>query len=217
MKTRLSYTSVVATLALFLAIGGTTAVGAQALLTGKSVKDESLTGADIQNDSLTGADIREGSLGSNAFSAVARANLRGATGDTGAMGPAGPAGAAGAQGPAGKGVTVTTSTGPDVAGYHDLDPLAVSTLPGAGDYVIFGRVTAHNTGGSDDGFQCGLFSDDGQSGGGGTNVIAGDSATVSVVGAISATHGGDVTLKCQGSGATTFDLSGITLRLHDLG
>ena len=69
MKNRLSYTSVAATLALFLAIGGTTAVGAQALLTGKSVKDESLTGADIQNNSLTGADIRDGSLGSNVFAA----------------------------------------------------------------------------------------------------------------------------------------------------
>ena len=136
MKHRLSYTSVVATLALFLAIGGTTAVGAQALLTGKSVKDESLTGADIQNNSLTGADIRDGSLGSNVFSSAARSNLRGATGDAGATGPAGPAGA---QGPAGQGVTVTTTTGADVTDYHDMDTLAVATLPAAGDYVMFGR------------------------------------------------------------------------------
>jgi hypothetical protein len=214
MKNRLSYTSVVATLALFLAIGGTTAVGAQALITGKSVKDESLTGADIQNNSLTGADVRDGSLGSNAFSSAARANLRGATGDTGAPGPAGPAGA---QGPAGQGVTVTTTTGPDVTGYQDMDTLAVATLPAAGDYVMFGRITVHNTGANSDNLQCGLFDDNGAFGGGGVSVNAGETATTSVVGAISATHGGDVTLKCQGNGQTTFDISDITIRLHGLG
>ena len=97
MKHRLSYSSVVATLALLLAVGGTAAAGAQALLTGTNVKDESLTGADIQNDSLTGADIRAGSLGSNAFSAVARANLRGATGPAGRQGREGRDGIAGAR------------------------------------------------------------------------------------------------------------------------
>ncbi len=118
MRHRLSYASVTATLALFIAIGGTTAVGAQALLTGRAVKDETLTGADIQNDSLTGADVRSGSLGSNVFSNAARANLRGATG------PAGPAGETGPAGPAGVGVTAATATGPDVTGYQDLEPLA---------------------------------------------------------------------------------------------
>ena len=139
MRHRLSYASVTATLALFIAIGGTTAVSAQALLTGRAVKDETLTGADIQNNSLTGADIRSGSLGSNAFSSAARANLRGATG------PAGPAGATGPAGPAGVGVTAASATGPDVAGYQDLEPLASISLPRAGDYVVFARVTAHNT------------------------------------------------------------------------
>ena len=95
MKHRLSYASVTATLALLLAVGGTSAVGAQALLTGRSVKDGSLTGADIQNDSLTGADIAAGSLGSNLLSTIARANLRGQTG------PAGPKGDTGRDRPAG--------------------------------------------------------------------------------------------------------------------
>lgn len=82
---RLTYAGVTSTLALFLAIGGTTAVGAQALLTGSEVQDDSLTGADVQNHSLSSADIRAGSLGSNAFSAAARVNLRGTTGTTGAL------------------------------------------------------------------------------------------------------------------------------------
>ena len=110
MRHRLSYASVTATLALFIAIGGTTAVGAQALLTGRAVKDETLTGADVQNNSLSGADIRAGSLGSNVFSSAARANLRGAAGPAGETGPAGPAGA---------GVTAASATGPDVRRRRD--------------------------------------------------------------------------------------------------
>jgi hypothetical protein len=217
VKHRLSYASVTATLALFIAIGGTTAVGARALLTGRAVMDESLTGADVQNDSLTGADIRTGSLGSNLLSPAARANLRGAAGATGAPGEAGPAGAAGPQGPPGQGVTVVTATGDDVTGYVDLTPLASTSLTRAGDFVIFARVTAHNTGASDDNLNCGLFTDDGVSGGGGASVAAGATASASVVGAISATGPMEVTLKCQGGGVTTFDLSNIALRTHDLG
>jgi hypothetical protein len=211
VRHRLSYASVTATLALFIAIGGTTAVGAQALLTGRAVKDETLTGADVQNDSLTGADIRAGSLGSNDFSSAARANLRGATG------PAGPAGETGPAGPAGVGVTAASATGPDVAGYQDLEPLARIGLPRAGDYVVFARITARNTGASDDNLNCGLFTDDGMSGGGGASVTAGASANASVVGAISVTVPQDVTLKCQGGGVTTYDLSNIVIRTHDLG
>jgi hypothetical protein len=211
VKHRLSYASVTATLALFIAIGGTTAVGAQALLTGRAVKDESLTGADIQNDSLSGADIRTGSLGSNVFSVAARANLKGATGLVG------PAGATGPEGPRGMGVTVTTATAPDVAGYQNLEPLARISLPRAGDFVIFARVTAHNTGATDDDFNCGLFTADGVSGGGGIRVAAGATATGSVVGAISASAALDVTLKCQGSGVTTYDVSNLAVRTHDLG
>jgi hypothetical protein len=51
---------VVAYVALFIALGGT--AGAQRLITGEDVQDESLTGTDIQDESLTGADIRNNSL-----------------------------------------------------------------------------------------------------------------------------------------------------------
>ena len=71
MRHRLSYSSVVATLALLLAVGGTAVAGAQSLLTGRNVKDGSLTGADIQNALAHGRGHPDGSLGSNAFSAVA--------------------------------------------------------------------------------------------------------------------------------------------------
>src|ERR1700712_3741954 len=98
VKRRPTYANVVATLALFLAIGGTTVAGAAGLMNGKDVQDESLTGADVQNGSLTGADVKPGSLGSNALSIAARSNLRGADG---AKGPAGQKGDPGTPGAAG--------------------------------------------------------------------------------------------------------------------
>jgi hypothetical protein len=214
MRHRLSYASVTATLALFIAIGGTTAVGAQALLTGRNVKDESLTGADIQNDSLTGADIRAGSLGSNLLSSAARSNLRGATGATG---PRGETGATGAPGPAGVGVISTKTTGADVTGYQDLTTLASGSLPSAGDYVVFASITAHNTGSSDDNLNCALFIGDSAVGGGGVSLTAGATASGGVIGAVPASAPTDVTLKCQGGGVTTYDISNITMRIHNLG
>jgi hypothetical protein len=216
---RLSYASVTATLALVLAIGGTTAVGAKVMLTGDNVKDGSLTGADIHNDSLTGADIRAGSLGSNAFSSAARAHLRGATGAIGATGPKGDSGPRGLQGPAGAGVTALALNGDDAANYQDLTPLLTISLTNAGDYVLFANVTAHNTGANDDNFNCGLFIDGSAFGGGGTSLVAGATTSFSSVGAINlrADDSKAVNLKCQGGGVTTYDLSHIELRVHNLG
>jgi hypothetical protein len=216
VKQHLSYASVTATLALLLALGGTTAVGAQALLTGRDVKDGSLTGADIQNDSLTGADLRDGSLGSNALSAAARENLRGATGPMGAKGEAG---ATGAQGPAGLGVTTAQVSGNDAPDYQDGALLATTTLSQAGDYVLFVDVTAHNTGGGDGNVNCGLYLDGSGFGGGGANVAMGATITFATVGA---THLGTndaktVTLSCNVDTTTTYDLSSIKFRIHNLG
>jgi hypothetical protein len=214
LKRRPTYANVVATLALVLALGGTTVAGASSLLTGHDVKDASLTGADIQNDSLTGADIRPGSVGSNALSLAARANLRGARGDAG---PQGATGIAGPQGDPGVGVTTLNASGADVANYHDLDTLATATLPQAGDYVIFARLEATNTGATDDNLNCGLFTDPTSAfGGGGTSVTAGAKSAATVVGAISTNGPQAIFLKCQGNGVTTYDIANITMRIHDL-
>ena len=90
-----TYSGVTATVALFLALGGTSY--AALTITGGNVRNESLTGsdikdgtvksADIANGKLTSSDVKDGSLGSVDFKA----------GDL----PAGPAGPAGATGPAG--------------------------------------------------------------------------------------------------------------------
>jgi hypothetical protein len=92
VRARLTYANVVATLALFIAIGGTSY--AAITITGKNVKDSSLTGVDIKDSTLTGADVKNGSLVAADFAAGAL--------PAGAQGPAGAAGAQGATGPKGE-------------------------------------------------------------------------------------------------------------------
>ena len=78
---RQSPATVVAMLALFVALGGTAIAAGNAVITGKQIKNNSITGADVKNKSLTPKDFK-GSV-------------------RGARGPAGPTGATGATGPQG--------------------------------------------------------------------------------------------------------------------
>jgi hypothetical protein len=81
---RLTYANVMATVALFVALGGSAFAAAK--ITGKDIKDGSITAADIKNGSLLRADFKPGQLG------------RGAPGPAGVSGAAGPSGAPGAPG-----------------------------------------------------------------------------------------------------------------------
>jgi hypothetical protein len=213
---QLKFANVAAALALTVAIGGPAVAGAQGLINGSSVQDESLTGADIQNHTLSGADIRAGSLGSRLFSAQAQTNLRGATG---APGPQGEPGAVGPQGPKGTGVTTDLVTAADAPGYQDFTPLATFNLTRAGDYVMFADVTGTNTGPADDDLNCGLFTGGQAFGGGGTSIAIGATGSFTTVGATNVREGSPkiVVLECQGGGSTTYDLSNISVRIHDLG
>ena len=119
MRQHLSYANVMATVAVFIALGGSSYAAIK--ITGKNVKDGSLTGADIKNSTLRGSDIRAGAIKSED---VANGSLlqrdfaagqlpagpQGPKGDTGATGPqgaqglkgdTGAAGPQGAQGPKG--------------------------------------------------------------------------------------------------------------------
>jgi len=60
LRGQLSYANVVATLALFVALGGSSYAALS--LTGKDVRNRSLSGRDIKRNSLAGREIREGSL-----------------------------------------------------------------------------------------------------------------------------------------------------------
>lgn len=100
LRRRLSYANVAATLALFIALGGTSY--AALTVTGKNVTNSSLTGSDVKNSSLTTSDIKNASLLAKDFKAgQLPAGAKGDKGDTGATGATGAAGAAGVAGAAG--------------------------------------------------------------------------------------------------------------------
>jgi hypothetical protein len=96
LRHRLSYANIVATLALFVALGGSSY--AALIITGASVKDGSLSTKDVKDNSITSLDIRNGSLLKKDFKAGQL--------PAGARGPAGPKGDTGAKGDTGP------STGP---------------------------------------------------------------------------------------------------------
>jgi hypothetical protein len=136
LRARASYANVISTIALFVAMGGSSY--AAITLTGRDVRDGSLTGHDIRNSSLTGVDVRNRSLTGldlrsgtitkrNLAAPLNKDLLRGRSGPTGPVGPsgprgdAGPGGAAGDQGPKGDAGPVGElgPTGP--AGPSDVD------------------------------------------------------------------------------------------------
>jgi hypothetical protein len=60
-RARLTYANVVATLALFVALGGTGYAASQ--ITSRDVKNRSLKGADVKKNTLTGTEVNESKLG----------------------------------------------------------------------------------------------------------------------------------------------------------
>jgi hypothetical protein len=90
LREKLTYANVMATIAVFVALGGSSYAAVR--MTGKNVKDGSLTGRDVRSGTITGKDVKDRSLGQKELTRRAVRSLRGATG---------PAGPAGAQGPAG--------------------------------------------------------------------------------------------------------------------
>jgi hypothetical protein len=91
IRARLSYGNVVATLALFIALGGTSYAALK-------LPRNSVGSAQIRNDAVTSAKVQNGSLLLDDFSAAQQAGLHGAPGSQGAPGPQGPKGDAGPKG-----------------------------------------------------------------------------------------------------------------------
>jgi hypothetical protein len=98
IRSRLSYANVMATLAVFIALGGSSYAAIR--ITGSQIQNNSVTGEDIKNDSLSGADVK--GLTSNDIqdgSVLAKdLNLGQLTSSLQARGPAGPQGPTGLQG-----------------------------------------------------------------------------------------------------------------------
>lgn len=96
-RIRLTYANVVASLALFAALGGSSYAALS--ITGKQVRDGSLSGRDVHDASLTGRDVRDRSLMAQDFKAgQLAAGTQGPKGEPGAPGLVGPKGDPGATG-----------------------------------------------------------------------------------------------------------------------
>lgn len=96
IRRHLSYANVMATVAVFIALGGSSYAALR--ITGRDVRDGSLTGRDVKNHSIRSRDLAAGVVRQGAAGAQGPV---GAKGDLGAKGDAGPRGLTGARGPAG--------------------------------------------------------------------------------------------------------------------
>ena len=102
LRNRLTYANLMATVAVFIALGG----GAYAISVGKNtikskhIKDGQVSSADVRDNDLIGTDIDEDTLQLRAGPAGPR-GPKGDTGNPGVEGAAGPEGAPGSQGPEG--------------------------------------------------------------------------------------------------------------------
>lgn len=143
LRKRLTYANVVATLALFLALGGTsyavTALPKNSVGT-QQIKKNAVTGVKVKDGSLVAADFAAGTL------------LRGETGATGPQGPAGATGstgATGAVGPAGAtygGFDGDTQTNPATGSSVTVGAESVY-VDQAGKLMVFGRLDTTLTAG----------------------------------------------------------------------
>jgi hypothetical protein len=92
-KIRISPGSVLALIAVFVALGGVSY--AAVTINGKNIQNNSIPGKKLKNGAVTNKKVKANSLRANRLTVAARASLRGA------RGPQGPAGLPGAQGPQG--------------------------------------------------------------------------------------------------------------------
>ena len=91
------YSNIMSTLAVFLALGGTSY--AAITVTGKQIKDNTVSGRDLRNGSVGSKDVRDSSLLSRDFKpGQLPAGGQGPAGPQGPTGPQGPKGDQGAQG-----------------------------------------------------------------------------------------------------------------------
>jgi hypothetical protein len=138
---RPSPATVLAGLALLIALGGTAVAAGTKLLPANSVGT-----AQLKNNAVTSAKVKDGTLQRSDFAAgvipasTSGGGGTGAAGPTGPSGPAGPSGPTGATGPAGPsdGFSVYKNVGGNVpAGYGEMASL---TIPATGNYVIFAKI-----------------------------------------------------------------------------
>jgi hypothetical protein len=167
LRQKLTYANVMATVAVFVALGGSSYAALR--ITGKNVPKDALTGADIKN--LTGKDVRNESLDTRDVKNLLATDFRpgqlpsggpggqgapGGQGQTGATGPQGPAGPQGdqgvqglqgPQGPPGPSTAYYTNGAPGTTMTGNNTPAVVNVINvPAGKYAYFASVGLSNTG-----------------------------------------------------------------------
>ena len=83
--------------------------------------------------------------------------------------------------------------------------------------MIFTNLTVRNTGANGEYLNCAFRLNGNLIGAAGVETSAGATETGSSVGAFNAPSAGTVEFLCAGNGNTTYDISNITMRIHNLG
>jgi hypothetical protein len=100
IRSNLTYANVMATLAVFIALGGSAFAAGYVITKSSQIKDGAVTSSDVKNSSLTGLDIKDKSLSAADFGGLLQGS-QGAQGPQGTQGPQGVAGTKGDTGPRG--------------------------------------------------------------------------------------------------------------------
>lgn len=209
---RPSHAIVVAYLALFVALGGSSY--AAITITGKNVKNSSLTGSDIKNDSVTGKDVKSLGTGDVTDHSLVAKDFKAGQLPAGAPGPKGEKGGTGETGPRGPSDAIVSFGGSGsfpVAG-PGTSPAEID-LP-AGAEIVFANVVFHNGSTTDPTkVNCGLVPGDASQADftQALDVARSDleqapgaaTQTLSLTGAIESDAAQTVRLDCYGSGAST--------------
>jgi hypothetical protein len=154
LRSRLTYANVVASIALFIALGGTSYAVATGSIDSREIKNNSVRGADVRNSSLTGADVRNNRL---TGADIRNDRLTGADVLESSLAKVPSAGAADTANTANSANTanIATLAGSVLQTFRDDSVAAPATTPGenwtllsatvpAGSYVLTGKATLDN-------------------------------------------------------------------------
>ncbi len=149
VRLRITPATVIASIALLVALGGTSIAAVTATAPSNSVntaalKNSAVTNPKIANNAVTGSKVKNGSLQKADF--ASGQIPAGKTGPPGPEGPAGPAGAAGATGPAGPSDAFARFLNGPIAVPAAATTLTSLSIPSAGKYVIWAKAYLVSTG-----------------------------------------------------------------------
>jgi hypothetical protein len=215
-RRRLSYANVMATIAVFLALGGG-AYAATRLPDGsvgtRQLRRDAVTRAKLADRSVSTAQLVHDGVTLNRLSAGVRSLLRSKA--AGTPGPAGAPGSPGAPGaPGAPGTRSFAAAGSDTSAYVSGATLAGVTVPAAALHILFGSVTLTNDGPDQVNGGCGLFNGSQQlQAGNGIDLAPGATMRFSLPGLDEVRDSSKpVTMMCQFSGTGPVAATGATVR-----